>query len=456
MGPEYAAGLVVIFYAENPVETILSILYAPPAIVRVFVVFGLILIMIHRRWSLGSAFMAGAFLMGLLFGMGPFDIVPSAMRSLIHPRSLGISAVVGLILILSHSLETTKQMERLLAAFSGLVRRPLLNLALFPALIGLLPMPGGAVFSAPMVKHLGVRYRLKGSQLSFINYWFRHIWEYWWPLYPGVLMTIALAHIDLWEFVMFTLPLTAVAILVGYWPLRRVFTVDERTPPEQTTSVSWRPFLSELFPIAFVIIIGLGAGLVLTKGLTGNAQHMAKELGMIGALVLAIGWIWYVNGLNGRSCLLIIAQPALIKMLFMVAGIFVFKGILQDSGAVNQIGREFIQWHIPLISIAILMPFIVGVSSGITIAFVGATFPILISLVQTMDQGPLIIPYLILATVSGYTGVLVSPLHLCMLLSNQYFETDLMSFYRLLLFPLFALVLSGCLYFGVLIGAMPN
>ena len=31
---------------------------------------------------------------------------------------------------------------------------------LFPALIGLLPMPGGAIFSAPMVKNLGQQYRM--------------------------------------------------------------------------------------------------------------------------------------------------------------------------------------------------------------------------------------------------------------------------------------------------------
>jgi hypothetical protein len=66
-------------------------------------------------------------------------------------------------------------MTRLLNGFRGLIRDEGLDIIIFPALIGLLPMPGGAIFSAPMVKDIGSRYQLSGSQLSYINYWFRHI-----------------------------------------------------------------------------------------------------------------------------------------------------------------------------------------------------------------------------------------------------------------------------------------
>jgi hypothetical protein len=52
--------------------------------------------------------------------------------------------------------------------------------------------------------------------------------------------------------------------------------------------------------------------------------------------------------------------------------------------------------------------------------------------------------------VSGFTGVLLSPLHLCLLLSNAYFETSLMPVYREMIVPLLALLGGGCLYFGIL------
>ena len=192
-----------------------------PAVVRVLVVFVLILLAIRRRFSLGSAFILGALVLGLVFGLRPGEMLRSFFFAITDPKTLSLSVIVSLILVFSHSMEVTRQMRRLLERFRGLVRQPGLNLIVFPALIGLLPMPGGAVFSAPMVKSLGSMQQMSDAQLSYVNYWFRHIWEYWWPLYPGVLLATALADIHLWYFVLLLLPLTVVALALGYWPVRK-------------------------------------------------------------------------------------------------------------------------------------------------------------------------------------------------------------------------------------------
>jgi hypothetical protein len=91
---------------------------------------------------------------------------------------------------------------------------------------------------------------------------------------------------------------------------------------------------------------------------------------------------------------------------------------------------------------------LVGGISGITIAFVGATFPIRVSLVQAMQQSPLMLPYLMLAMASGFAGVLISPLHLCFLLTNEYFQTSLLPVYRLMRVPLAAVLTTAAAYFG--------
>ncbi len=85
----------------------------------------------------------------------------------------------------------------------------------FPALIGLVPHARGAIFSAPMVKELGNQSGLNPEQLSFINYWYRHIWEYWWPLYPGVLLAVTLAGTGLWIVVLVMWPLTVTTVSLG-------------------------------------------------------------------------------------------------------------------------------------------------------------------------------------------------------------------------------------------------
>lgn len=417
-----------------------------PAVVRILLVFTLILVLIKRRWSLGNAFLIGSVTLGLIFGMDPIAIIKAIFMALAAPKTLSLAVVVSLILVLSHSLEKSGQMARLLESYKGLVRRPHLNLVIFPALIGLLPMPGGAIFSAPMVKNLGASHKLSGALLSYINYWFRHIWEYWWPLYPGILLTTALAGIDLWRLVVFSMPLTIVAVIAGYWPLRGSAINGEAVE----TPTPLGPFLKELAPIIFVIVFGLGLGVAFSALMPPAGGSVAKELGLIAALLAAIVWVWRQNRMPSRACLAILTQPALIKMIYMVAGILIFKGIIEDSGAVSRLSREMLDWQIPLIPIAMLLPFIVGLVGGITIAFVGATFPILVSLVHSLGQADLMLPYMMLALVCGFAGVLVSPLHLCLLLSNEYFETTLSQVYLCLRVPVLALVAGGVGYFGVL------
>ena len=416
-----------------------------PAMLRILLVFGLVLFAIQRKWALGHAFVLGAVGLGLVFGMPPTRILASAWASVLLPKTLSLTIVVGLILILSHSLEKTGQMARLLDAYQGLVRWPQLNLVMFPALIGLLPMPGGAIFSAPMVKTIGQSHRLQGDTLSYINYWYRHIWEYWWPLYPGILLTTTLAEVDLWHLVLYTLPLTFVAVAAGYWPLRGAALGRGASGKRHPGA-----FARELTPVLIVIAGGLVLGELLFRILPPEGRLLAKESGLITALVVAIAWVWQTNRLPAGHRRAIVVQPALVKMIYMVTAILIFKGMLEDSGAVRQLSQEILHWQIPLMAVAVILPFIVGVVGGITIAFVGTTFPILVNLVHTMGQSHLMLPYLALGLVCGFAGVLLSPLHLCLLLSNAYFETSLVPVYRRMRVPLAVLMGGGCLYFVLL------
>ncbi len=420
-----------------------------PAVVRILMVFVLILMAIKRKWMLGNAFLGGSLVMGVMFLMAPAAIGQSLVMALIHPKTLFLSIVVGLILVLSHSLEHSGQMMRLLNSFKGLIKRPKISLIIFPVLIGLLPMPGGAIFSAPMVKNIGREHNLTDAHLSYINYWFRHIWEYWWPLYPGILLATALAGIDLWRLVFVALPLTLVAVLAGYWPLRRVLS-DSADRQALTDPNALGVFLVQLAPIAWVISVGLGLGMLLPFGLPDKLLPVAKELGLVIALITAIGWVWQKNQMAWSERWAIVRQPAMLKMLYMVASILIFKGVLEDSGAVAQLSMEMLQHRIPLMPICMVLPFLVGGVAGITIAFVGATFPIIISLIQSMGEVHLMVPYLTLALACGFVGVLLSPLHLCFLLSNEYFETAPIPVDRHMGIPLGVMLVAAVAYFGVL------
>ena len=417
-----------------------------PAIFRMIMIFLLLLLCIRKKLSLGNAFMLGTLFLSLLFGMQPRVTLKSMLASLADPKTLSIAVIISLIMVLSSSMELAGQMQRMLKNFRGLISSPRLNLIVFPALIGLLPMPGGAVFSAPMVKELGGGLKLSEAQLSFVNYWFRHIWEYWWPLYPGILLTTVITEINILTLMAIMCPFTAIALWLGYRALKRPdnFSKSRANVPNPPL---W-PFIKELVPILVVIFPGLAMGILISK--LFSRLMISKEIGLILALCAAIAWVWYQNGTSNKQIRSMLTNPQLLKMMYMIAGILIFKGILTDSHAAAAVSQELMQMNIPLALIAVTLPLLVGISSGIVIAFLGSTLPILVPLIQSLGEAQFLPAYVMLTIASGFAGVLLSPLHLCFLLSNEYFAVSIGSVYRYLWLPCVCLIGSGTAYFWIL------
>jgi len=84
--------------------------------------------------------------------------------------------------------------------------------------------------------------------------------------------------------------------------------------------------------------------------------------------------------------------------------------------------------------ILIALPMLVGFAAGLSMAFVGIAFPLMLPFIITGDG--LNTHALFLAYVSGGLGYMVSPLHLCLILSADFFKARLSDVYRLMVPPL--------------------
>lgn len=420
-----------------------------PALVKLLFIFILIMVCIRKKLSLGNTFLFVSIILGIVFEMALSDIFTSCVHAMLYPKTLALSIIVSLILVLSNSMETSGEMQTLLGSFKGVIKHPKLKIILFPALIGLLPMPGGAVFSAPMVKELGAGADYRPASLSFINYWFRHIWEYWWPMYPGVLLVTVLANISLPVFMTFMSPFTVLAVVIGFYKLKRPKGDDAITDDTWVPRVSIRPFLKHSLPILIVIIPGLALGGAVSYLMP--SLSVAKELGLISALFMAIGWVWVSGRFSYAAIRSVLLKKQMLMMIYMIFTILIFKGILEDSHAVHMITEELEALRVPLAIITAVLPFLVGLVTGITIAVVGSAFPILIPLIQIIDPQGSLPAYMMLAMISGFTGVLLSPVHLCLILSNEYFGTTLGRVYRHLMLPCGIMLTFGFAYFLLLV-----
>jgi integral membrane protein (TIGR00529 family) len=127
------------------------------------------------------------------------------------------------------------------------------------------------------------------------------------------------------------------------------------------------------------------------------------------------------------------------KALLLVIGIMVFQETLRVTGALDGVSRFFAASGLPPLLVLTTLPFLAGVMTGLTIAFVGITFPILMPL---MGGSPPSLGLLALAFGSGFAGVMLSPVHLCLVLTREYFNADMARVYHRLWLPS-ALVLAA-------------
>ncbi len=425
-----------------------------PILLKISGVFALVILLIRKKQPIGTAMVAGAFLLGLWCRMSLREIFTSMATAMFDSKTLLLSIVVILILILSRSLDALDQMKRLLTSFQGLVNNVRFNLVVFPALIGLLPMPGGAIFSAPMVNELGNDHHLDPEAKSLLNYWFRHVWEFAWPLYPSVLLASSMASVSLWAFVGHAFPITLISISVGYWFLLRKLPIVSSAPKGTANRTQVFSFFKEMIPVTIVIggaLIG-NIGITWFRGTIPTLASVPNEVPLILSLLVSILYLWWVNKASGNTIRMILFDKSLIMLIYMIVAIFIFKEMLVDSHAVTDLSDVLAAQQIPLVVLTMLIPFIVGVISGIAVAFIGTSFPVLLSLFQTLNlDSHLILPYLILGFCSGFSGVLFSPLHVCLIFTREYFGADIQRIYRQLWKPITSLLLGSMLYFWMLV-----
>ena len=89
----------------------------------------------------------------------------------------------------------------------------------------------------------------------------------------------------------------------------------------------------------------------------------------------------------------------------------------------------------------LLIPFIAGVMTGLSVGYVGITFPLLLPLMGGATPSPGLVA---LAFAAGFAGVMLSPVHLCYVLTCEYFQADIARVYHRLFIPS-AFVLSAAI-----------
>jgi hypothetical protein len=429
-----------------------------PALGLTLVSFGIILALVRLKVPLWFAIFCGALSLGLFFGEDAKGLVRVAWVGVTQSTSIGLLITMVLLLTLSDAMRQTGRMERMVTSIQAFVRRPAITLAALPALIGLLPMPGGAIFSAPMVRQAAHGSELGGDVLSSINYWWRHIWEHWWPLYPGVILAMSLTNSDLLTFAMFQIPLGVFMVLGGVWMYRSMPALHLPMAPPPPTGLK-RKILVAVAPIGVILIVW-AMGAIIMKFLTahldlrgfspGGLSFMQKFAPLLLGLAVSLVFTLWARPFPFKQLWRLTWNKDSVPLLGLVLSVMVYQNMLKDVNAAGAISQELGVMHVPVTLVVILLPFIAGLLTGVAFGFVGVSFPLVISLVESMPDHPSMRPYVVLAYACGHLGMMVSPLHLCYVVSNRYFDTTIGATFRYLVRPCLLMAGFAAAYFLLL------
>ncbi len=389
-------------------------------------IFAILVVALMRKANLGLAMAGSALLLGAIFGMDLSTFWLAFSTTVTNATNIELIVALGLIMALEDLLGHEGVLQRMVNALRGLVGDSRIVMAVLPALVGLIPSAGGAIFSAPMIEEVSRGSNASAETKTFINYWFRHVWEYVLPIYPAVLLTAQVYGVEVSGLILLMLPMPFLVFLFG-WPtaFRGL-----RTQVRAESDTQARQHLYDL-------TMGLGPILVILVLVLVFEMNIALSVGLVLALALIVFRYSPARTLN------VLRQSVQVQVLFAIFAVLFFKDVLVISGAVKAFAPVLLATGIPLASVFVVLPFLVGMLTGSPQAIIGTAGPILLGLSGTPSVAPAMAG---IAMVSGYSGAMLSPAHLCFVLTAGYFKANFAKVYRMVLLPELAMLAVAVTY----------
>lgn len=386
----------------------------------------LLIFLIKKKVHVGISLFCGGILLGLLFGMPVYQILKESLSAAVEKETLNLLGLVILIVFFGNLLKLIENLNDLTKALENLVRNTKVVLMMIPAVIGFLPMPGGALLSAPMVEEVGTRKALSPEIKTMMNYWFRHIWECCFPLYAGIILSSALLQVSLWKIVAVQIILSLFMVILGLaFCTTKVKLQESDSGLENKLKKPFLLLVKSIWPVVLVVILGL-----------------CLKIDMMIALGFVILLLIFARKVKFKAFLNILKETVTFDVVVLILGVMIFKGLLDSSGAVKVMPEQMMRLGIPKLAVVGIIPLTIGVLTGVTSAFVGVSYPILLPFLipHQVDWGLVMLVY-----ACGFIGVMLSPVHFCLILTKDYFKADLMKVYKLILLPSLLLILLALL-----------
>ncbi|NIP67120.1 DUF401 family protein [Candidatus Bathyarchaeota archaeon] len=382
--------------------------------------FALAILLILSRKNFAIAMFVGALVLAI-FTLPPNEIARSFISAFTDPSTILLALAVGLIPIIGGVLKDTGQMDNLV---KNLRIGKKAFLAVSPALLGMLPMPGGALLSAPMVEKAG-RGVSKAKKFG-LNVWFRHILFLIYPLTPALIVSVKIANqellkrsatsipLDFYRVLLYLTPFFLLSTLLGYLfflhGIQGEIDYEQKPSPEKV-----------LLPLTVILVAPILDFMIKTF-LAPSISEAATLIAIASSLTLAV----VIGRLESREFVQIAWKSRPWDFAFIIVGMTFFLNVFRISGI-----PELIQdLQITPVLLCVVIGFLLGFATGRIQTPALIIIPIFVA-----KDWALSAPVFATMFFSIFLGYVLSPIHPCVSLSGRYFHAEIKNFMKAILPP---------------------
>jgi len=370
-------------------------------ILKLLLIFLIVMLMVFRKQPIYVAVSVGAATTWLLYGFSVADGLAAIFRACTSWSTLQLILVMYIITFLQKMMGERNAINRAQQGLSSLFNNRWVNCAAAPIFIGMLPTPNAAFIAGDIVKGSAEGYMAK-DEMAVTTTYFRHVSESFMPTYSSIVLAISLAGITAGEFVVGMLPVVACVIAAGCF-----FFLRGKVP--MTAGVASRDKKRD------VLEIFLGLWPILTIILMVVVLKM--QIYTSAALILVLYAL--INRFSPSEFLPYFRSSLQFKLYLNTFAVMILKEFLTVSGAINALPDFFAGLPIPSFVVFVLIFFFGSIVSGST-TIIGLCLPVAMATVPGAG-----LPLVCLLMGVTYAAMQISPTHICLTLTAEYFGIPL-------------------------------
>lgn len=367
----------------------------------------LIVVLLRFKVLIGPAILSGGLLIWLFESRSFEKLWVAFTETLTMQRTWDLLLCLYFVMCLEVELRKSGSLHGMVVTLRNIFSSNKVTLAFMPAFLGLLPSLGGARFSAPIVQEASEGIAVDDEQKSAINLWFRHIFEFSNPLMPGVILACGIANVSIGDLIDQVGWVTILCFVLGWIflivPLK-ITDPEKATNTQHDRSIDWKSLILAFGPIvtSFLLIVAFDVQAALAMGLV-----------VVAFIPL---YFWFKRPISVKS---VFTESLDKKLFFNVVCILYFIQLLTVIGTLDEIVNVFNNSALPKAVIIACLSFIFGVMTGMGQGYIAIVMPI----VALMAPGNIVLVGI--AMVYGMAGQMVTPTHLCFLVTVEYFKSRL-------------------------------